>query len=244
MLELRGVSKRLSDRFSLGPLDLRLEPGEYLCLMGPNGSGKSSLIELVVGLRPPDHGDVLWDGEVITNLPPERRNFAVAYQDYALFPHMTVSNNIGYGLRATRVPRGSIETRVQEAAEMLDIAPLLPQSPHSLSGGEKQRVALARALVVRPRLLLLDEPLSAMEVPSRPRLRRELKRIQRETKTTFLHVTHDAREARLLGDRLGVLLNGKLRQLGPIDEVFTNPADDEVATLLGRGQDPSRNISE
>ena len=240
MLELRGVSKRLSDRFSLGPLDLRLERGEYLCLMGPNGSGKSTLIELVVGLRPPDHGDVLWDGEVITRLPPERRNFAVAYQDYALFPHMTVASNIGYGLRATGVPRGSIETRVQEAAELLGIAPLLAQSPHSLSGGEKQRVALARALVIRPRLLLLDEPLSAMETPSRPRLRRELKRIQRETDTTFLHVTHDAREARRLGDRVGVLLNGKLHQLGPTDDVFNNPANAEVARLLGRGQASTR----
>lgn len=225
MLELRRLRVRLSDRFELGPLELRIEAGEYLVLMGPNGSGKSTLIELVAGLRRPDGGEILWGGEPITHLPPERRRFAVAYQDYALFPHMSVAGNIAYGLRVRGVAPDEITRRVGEAAELLGITALLDQEPHSLSGGEKQRTALARALVVQPRLLLLDEPLSAMEVPARTRLRRELKRIQGETRTIFLHVTHDAREARMLGDRVGVLEGGQIRQLGPADEVLKGGRD-------------------
>ena len=171
MLELRGVEKRLGE-VTISGIDLRVEPGEYFVLMGPSGVGKTVLLELVAGLMDPDQGQVLWDGGEITRLPPERRRFAMAYQDHALFPHMSVSANIAYGLRARGLRREATQAQVHRIAELLDIAPLLARAPAALSGGEKQRVALARALVTEPRLLLLDEPLAALDAGIRLRLRR------------------------------------------------------------------------
>lgn len=234
MLELRSVAKRLG-AFHLRDLDLQMERGEYLVLMGPSGVGKTVLLEIVCGLLRPDRGQVLWDGQAITEVAPEHRRFAVAYQDYALFPHMSVAGNIGYGLRSRGRSRQQTAERVTKVADMLDVRALLARAPSSLSGGEQQRVALARALVTEPRLLLLDEPLSALDGGARLRLRRELKRIQRETNTPFLHVTHDPQEALQLGDRVAIMMEQKIRQIGRPEALLEKPAGQDVAELLGRG---------
>ena len=236
MLELRGVCKRLG-RFALSGLELRMEPNEYLVLMGPSGTGKTVTLELIAGLVRPDQGQVLWRGEQITATPPEQRRFSMAYQDYALFPQMDVQRNIGYGLRARGVRRDEAAQRVVEVAAQMGLEGLLERRIQGLSGGEKQRVALARALVTRPRLLLLDEPLSAVDAGARRRLRRELKLIHQQTSTPIVHVTHDPQEALYLGDRVGLLLDGSLQQVGTPEQVLSNPASAAARRFLGLDQD-------
>ena len=231
MLELRGIEKRLGD-FQLAGVDLTIQPGEYFVLMGPSGVGKTVLLEIIAGLLPPDRGQVLWEGRPITALPPEQRRFAMAYQDHALFPHMDTRANIAYGPRARGVPAGEAARRADEMAALLDIEPLMQRAVGALSGGEKQRVALARALVTEPRLLLLDEPLSSLDAGARKRLMGELGRIQQEAATPFLHVTHDPEVALTLGHRVGVMLDQRLVQVGPPDEVRAAPVSEAVAELL------------
>ena len=232
MLELRGVSKSYGD-FAVTDLDLRVERQGYFVLLGPSGVGKTVLLEMVTGLIRPDAGRVLWDGEDITSAPPEARRFAMVYQDYALFPHLSVAANIAYGLRARGVGAGEAARRAADTAGQLGIAPLLGRRPATLSGGEAQRVALARALVTEPRMLLLDEPLAAVDIGARHRLRRELQRIHDETHTSFLHVTHDVEEAMFLADRVGVMLDGRIRQVAPPEQLFRRPTDRAVAEFLG-----------
>jgi len=232
VLELCGIGKRLGT-FSLEDVSLELAPDEYFVLLGPSGVGKTVLLEIVAGLIAPDAGRVLWDGRDVTGAPPERRGFAVVYQDYALFPHLSVAGNIGYGLRARGLPAPEANARVRQAAQMVGVGELLGRRPEGLSGGEQQRVALARALVTEPAMLLLDEPLCSVDVNMRSRLRKELKRIHQETRTPFLHVTHDPDEALGLADRVGVMLDGTLRQVGTAPELFRRPSDRDVAAFLG-----------
>ncbi len=227
MLELSGIAKRLG-AFSVSQLDLVVNEGEYFVLLGPSGVGKTVLLEMIAGLISPDAGTVLWHDRDITRTPPEARRFAVVYQDNALFPHMTVAANIAYGIRSCDAAK-----RVGSLAHDLGIQSLLNRYPAKLSGGEQQRVALARALVTGPELILLDEPLSSLDLVTRRQLRRELKRIHVETGTTFLHVTHDTEEAMSLGDRIGVMLGGRVRQTGTPEELFHAPTDSEVAGFLG-----------
>jgi molybdate/tungstate transport system ATP-binding protein len=231
MLELRGIGKRLG-AFVLEDLSLEVRSGEYFVLLGPSGVGKTVLLETIAGLIPPDRGRILWDGADLTFTPPERRQFAVVYQDYDLFGHMSVERNIGYGPAAAGVARAAAAERVRRMAGRLGIAHLLPRRVGALSGGEQQRVALARALVTRPRMLLLDEPLSALDTACRAQLRAELKSIQRESGTTFVHVTHDQEEAMALGQRIGVMLAQRIRQTGTPAEIFHRPSDPEVARFL------------
>ena len=231
MLELRGISKRLG-ALAISGVDLRLAPGEYFVLLGPSGVGKTVLLEITAGLIRPDAGQVLWDGVDLTSTPPEARGFSLVCQDYALFPHMTVGENIAYGLRARGVPARDRTVRVAEVTGMLGIGALVRRTPEGLSGGEQQRVALARALVTGPPVLLLDEPLSALDRGRRLHLRRELKRLQRDTGHTFLHVTHDPEEAFYLGDRVGIMLHGRLHWVGDPDELVRRPGDPEVAEFL------------
>ncbi len=233
LLELRGLSKRLGG-FHMSGLDLTLADGEYFVLMGPSGTGKTVLLEIIAGLLAPDRGQVRWRGADITTLPPERRRFAMAYQDHALFPHMNVRDNIAYGPRARGMEAPRLKEAISRVAGLLDIEPLLNRSVGPLSGGEKQRVALARALVTEPRLMLLDEPLSSLDAGARRRLMRELGRIQREAGVPFLHVTHDPEVALALGHRVGVMLDQRIVQVGPPDQVRAAPASDAVAQLLGR----------
>ncbi|MEP0813081.1 MAG: ATP-binding cassette domain-containing protein [bacterium] len=231
-LELRNVTKRLGG-FELRDFSLTVGEGEYFVLLGPSGVGKSVLLETIAGLLPPDSGRILWKGTDVTGLPPNSRGFAVVYQDYALFPHMCVRANIEFGPRANGLRRHEIAERARHAAELAGIAPLLERMPGTLSGGEAQRVALARAVAVSPELLLLDEPLSAVDMRLRRELRRELKKIHLTTGRTFLHVTHDVDEAMELGDRIGVLLDGKLRAVDAPADAFRSPKDPTVAEFLG-----------
>ncbi|MCK4283634.1 MAG: ATP-binding cassette domain-containing protein [Candidatus Brocadiae bacterium] len=232
MLELHGIAKRLG-AFSLADVNLRLQPDEYFVLLGPSGVGKTVLLEVTAGLVRPDSGRILWQGKDITDVPPERRGFAVVYQDYALFPHLSVAENIAYGLKARGESRPAAAKKARALARKIGIAHLLGRRPENLSGGEQQRVALARALVTEPHALLLDEPLCSVDANARARLRKELKRIHRRTATTFFHVTHDTDEALHLGDRVGVMLGGTIRQVGSPEELFRKPSDPEVAQFLG-----------
>jgi len=232
MLELQSIAKRLGE-MDMTSVSMTLNRGEYFALLGPTGVGKTVLIELIAGLIRPDSGRVLWDGADITALPPEQRRFAVVYQDYALFPHLSVAKNIAYGARACRANSDEISARTERLASMLGITELLDRRPDTLSGGEQQRTAMARALAAEPKLLLLDEPLSALDTNTRIRLRRELKRINAELGTTILHVTHEPEEAMALADRIGVMLDYSLRQVAKPEELFRRPSDADVARFLG-----------
>jgi len=232
MLELQSITKRLGE-MDMSDVSLTLEAGEYFALLGPTGVGKTVLIEIIAGLIRPDGGSISWDGADITSLPPERRGFAVVYQDYALFPHLSVARNIAYGARACGSDSTEISARTARLADMLGITELLGRRPETLSGGEQQRTAIARALAAKPKLLLLDEPLSALDTNTRLRLRRELKRINAELGTAILHVTHEPEEAMALADRIGVMLDYRLHQVAAPEELFRRPTDASVARFLG-----------
>ena len=232
MHELKLVSKRLG-AMDMSGVTMTLQRGEYFALLGPTGVGKTVLIEIIAGLIRPDGGQICWDGVDITSLAPEQRGFAVVYQDYALFPHMSVAKNIAYGARACGCDAAEASARTKRLAEMLGITDLLGRRPNTLSGGEQQRTAMARALAAEPKLLLLDEPLSALDTNTRVRLRRELKRINAELGTTILHVTHEPEEAMALADRIGVMLDYRLHQVADPEELFRRPTDAEVARFLG-----------
>lgn len=232
MIEVRGLSIRLGE-FSLRQIDLRIESGSYGVVLGPTGAGKTVLLECIVGLHQPDSGRVLLDGADVTHTPPERRRVAYVPQDYCLFPHLTVFENIAFGLRLRRQPAPLVAERVEQLAALLRIETLLGRRPLNLSGGEKQRIALARALAIEPRVLLLDEPLAAVDERTRERLTGELKSIQRELSATIIHVCHNFEEALALADTLAVFCDGEIRQAGPPDDVFHRPNSEFVARFMG-----------
>jgi len=231
-LVLTGLTKRLGS-FELPPLDLEVNEGEYFVLLGPSGVGKTVLLEIIAGLLRPNGGRISWRGRDVTWLAPEQRGFAIVYQDYALFPHMNVRHNIRYGLHARRRPSSGTAAAVKAVARQVGVEELLHREPKTLSGGEQQRVALARALVLSPSLVLLDEPLSAVDLRMRRELRAQLRKLHREAGTTFLHVTHDVDEALQLGQRIGVMLDGRIRQVGTAEALFQHPSDPAVADFLG-----------
>jgi multiple sugar transport system ATP-binding protein len=214
-------------------VSLATEEGEYLVLLGPSGCGKTTLLRTIAGLEQPTSGDVLIDGDVVTGLPPRARSIAMVFQSYALYPHKTVLGNIVFPLRAHGMPSGERDKRARKAAELLGIDHLLERKPRQLSGGERQRVALARALVREPQVFLLDEPLSNLDAKLRASARDELKRFQDDIGTTTIYVTHDQVEAMGLGDRIAVLNQGTVRQVGHPVEVYDDPADTFVATFIG-----------
>jgi ABC-type Fe3+/spermidine/putrescine transport system ATPase subunit len=230
MIRLAGVSLTIGS-FRLRSIDLEVNRGEYFAILGPSGAGKTKLLECVAGLEFPSAGEISIDDRNVTELPPERRNIGLMYQDYLLFPHLTVRKNITFGLRAAL--RSHAGERVAELADLLKIDHLLDRSITGLSGGEQQRVALARALVTGPRALLLDEPLSALDPQSRKSLRRELGLIHRQLGMTTVHVTHDFEEAMVLADRIAVMSEGEIVQVGPPEEVFRRPASAFVAEFFG-----------
>jgi molybdopterin-binding protein len=227
------------DEFHLRDIDLDIAPGETFVILGPTGAGKTVLLETVAGLYQPDSGRIHIGGEDVTAAPPERRGVGFVYQDYALFPHLDVARNIAFGLRLQKDlgglgnSRGLIKQRVVEISKLLDIDHLLHRRPDTLSGGEQQRVALARALVVEPRLLLLDEPLSALDPETREDLQREIARLHREMGTTTIHVTHDFEEAVALGDRIAVVHEGRIVQVGAPEDIFRRPNSEFVARFVG-----------
>lgn len=219
--------------FRLRQINLDVAAGEYFVVLGPTGAGKTVLLETVAGLHQPHKGCILLDGRDVTNVPPERRSIGFVYQDYALFPHLSVAENISFGLKLRGLDRRVVEERLAGISQLLGIDHLLHRRPGTLSGGEAQRVALARALVVEPRLLLLDEPLSALDPETREGLQRELARLHRQLSSTTIHVTHDFEEAVALGDRIAVVNEGQVVQIGAPEEIFRKPTSEFVARFVG-----------
>jgi len=232
-VSIRGVSKRFGPTVALQTLDLEIPPGSFFSLLGPSGCGKTTLLKIVAGLERPDTGTVSVDGADITGRPPERRPFNMVFQSYALFPHMTVADNIGYGLKIKRVPADERNKRVERALAMVRLVGMDRRRPNQLSGGQRQRVALARAVVNEPEVLLLDEPLGALDLKLRQEMQLELKRIQQDVGITFIYVTHDQEEALTMSDRMAVMANGRIEQIGPPVEVYERPATEFVAGFIG-----------
>ncbi len=232
MLSVRNLSKRWAE-FSLRGVNLDIEEREYFAVLGPTGAGKTLLLELIAGFHSPDRGEIWLDGREITELPPEERGVGFVYQDYSLFPHLTVEENVRFGLDLRRVPRSKAGKKVREVMRLLNISHLAKRYSSTLSGGEQQKTALARALVLGPEVLLLDEPLSAVDARARERLRGELKNIHERSGVTTIHVTHDHEEAILLGDRIGVMSGGRIVQVGGADEIFRKPKSEFVAGFVG-----------
>jgi ABC-type Fe3+/spermidine/putrescine transport system ATPase subunit len=232
LLRLENICVRLGD-FRLRDLSLSVKAGTYLALLGPTGTGKTVLLETIAGVHHPESGCIYIRDQEVTYLAPEKRHLGIVYQDYALFPHLTVFENIAFGLRLKGVPRLKINQVVSEMAAFLEIGALIKRRPNRLSGGERQRVALARALVMEPFVLLLDEPLSALDRATRSRIQRELKRIHTELGVTIIHITHDVSEAFFLADRLAVMKDGQILQEGSPEEVCRRPQSQSVAELVG-----------
>jgi len=233
-IELDGVRKTFADAVALADVSLTVAEGEFFTLVGPSGCGKTTTLRTVAGLSTPTEGTVRFDGEDVSDVPVEERSVGVVFQSYALFPHMTVAENIRYGLRFTDPPRGlTADERVVELLELVDLSGMGDREPDELSGGQQQRVALARALAPAPDVLLLDEPMSALDARLREQLRREIKRIQRELGVTTVYVTHDQEEALAVSDRLAVMHDGSVEQIGTPVEVYEQPATEFVASFVG-----------
>ncbi len=233
-VELCGVTKRFGGNTVVNDISLRIEPGEFLTLLGPSGCGKTTLLRMIAGFETPDAGRVLIDGADVTALPPYRRPANQVFQSYALFPHLTVAENIAFGLRMERKPADEIARRVAAAIELVDLDGLGSRRPDQLSGGQRQRVALARAIAPQPKVLLLDEPLSALDAKLRRAMQLELKRLQRQLGMTFIFVTHDQEEALTLSDRVVVVNAGRIEQVGRVVDVYHRPASAFVADFLGQ----------
>ncbi|MGC8475891.1 MAG: ABC transporter ATP-binding protein [Acetobacteraceae bacterium] len=238
-LDLCGLAKSFGSTTVLHGIDLALADGEMVVIVGASGCGKSTLLRLVAGLETPSAGRVLLDGADITHTDPSRRDIAMVFQNYALYPHMTVFGNMEYGLKLRGLPRAEIVRRVDEAAALLGLGPLLARKPRQLSGGQRQRVAMGRAIVRNPKLFLFDEPLSNLDARLRVQVRADIRRLQRRLGVTSLYVTHDQTEAMTLADRLVVMHEGRVAQIATPVEVFDRPADTYVAGFIG---DPAMNF--
>jgi multiple sugar transport system ATP-binding protein len=235
VVEVRGLTKRFdgTGAAAVDGIDIASRDGEFLVLLGPSGCGKTTLLRMIGGLEPPTAGDILIGGRVVTDLPPRARQIAMVFQSYALYPHMSVKDNIAFPLKAANMPKAAQQERIAWAAGILGIDHLLGRKPRQLSGGQRQRVALARALVREPNVFLLDEPLSNLDAQRRASARDELQQFQRRVATTTIYVTHDQVEAMGMGDRIAVMEQGHIRQLGPPEEIYDEPADTFVATFVG-----------
>jgi spermidine/putrescine ABC transporter ATP-binding subunit len=231
---VRGLSKRYGAFTAVENLDLDLYAGEFLTLLGPSGCGKTTTLNMLAGFITPDTGTIILGGKDVTNLPPNKRNSAMVFQQYALFPHMTVAENVGYGLKMRRVPVAERRRRAAEALATVGLEDRGGRFPKQLSGGQQQRVALARAIAVRPKVLLLDEPLSNLDLKLREQLRLELIHLQREVGITTVFVTHDQTEALVMSDRIAVMNAGKVEQLGTPEELYQRPANQFVANFIGQ----------
>jgi putative spermidine/putrescine transport system ATP-binding protein len=232
-VRLEGVRKAYGDVVAVDGVDLEIESGEFFTLLGPSGSGKTTTLRLIAGFERPDEGRIELSGADVSNRPPYARDVNTVFQDYALFPHMTVAQNVEYGLRVKRVPKAERSGRVEEALGIVQLAGLGGRKPAQLSGGQQQRVALARAIVNRPSVLLLDEPLGALDLKLRQGMQIELKRIQQEVGITFIYVTHDQEEALTMSDRLAVFNEGRIEQIGTPAEVYEHPETEFVAGFVG-----------
>jgi putative spermidine/putrescine transport system ATP-binding protein len=232
---LDRVSRHFGAVAAVLDLSLAIERGEFVTFLGPSGSGKTTTLMIIAGFESADHGEILIDNESILRLPPYRRNIGVVFQNYALFPHLTVAENIGFALRQRGESRASIQSRVGAMLETVQLPGLGGRYPRQLSGGQQQRVAIARALVFAPRLLLMDEPLSALDKKLREELQLEIKRLHEKLGITFIHVTHDQREALVMSDRIAVMHEGRLQQFATPGEIYDRPANRFVASFVGEG---------
>lgn len=232
-IEVRRVHRRFGGHTAANNVSFEAERGEFVTLLGPSGSGKTTLLRIVAGFETPDSGQVVVDGEDVTALPAQRRNMGMVFQSYALFPNMTAADNVAFGLKTRRRPQAEVRRRVEELLSMVGLAGKASNFPHQLSGGEQQRVALARALAPNPRLLLLDEPLSALDAQIRATLRAEIRRIQKTLNMTTLYVTHDQEEALSMSDSIVVFNQGRVEQMGSPRTIYDRPATPFVSTFVG-----------
>jgi spermidine/putrescine transport system ATP-binding protein len=233
VLELCGVSKTFGDVRAVDDLSIQVRKGEFLSLLGPSGCGKTTTLRLVAGFEKPSAGEVYLQGQPLGSTPPYKRHVNTVFQHYVLFPHMTVYQNIAFGLHMKRLPKDDILSRVTDVLKIVELTSYEARYPHQLSGGEQQRVGLARALVNEPAVLLLDEPLGALDLKVRKRMQLELKRIHREVGITFLYVTHDQEEALVLSDRIAVMNRGRLEQLDTVENIYLCPSSKYVSDFIG-----------
>jgi ABC-type Fe3+/spermidine/putrescine transport system ATPase subunit len=233
-LRLSGIEKEYGSTVAVAGIDLEVRDGEFMTLLGPSGCGKTTTLGLIAGFFPPTRGEIYVKGQPVGGLPPFKRDVGVVFQDYALFPHMSVSENVAFGLRMRKVEGPEIEKRVNEALELVQLAGLEARRPLELSGGQRQRVALARALVIRPAVLLLDEPLSNLDLKLREEMRVEIAGLQRRLGITTVFVTHDQGEALVMSDRIAVMNAGRIEQVGAPAEIYERPATRFVAEFIGR----------
>ena len=232
-VRLERVTKQFGDVAAVDDLSLDIEEGEFFSLLGPSGCGKTTTLRMIGGFEDPTYGTVYLGGRDVTDLPPYKRDVNTVFQSYALFPHLNVRENVAFGLRRKKVEKSEIGTRVTEIMDLVDLKGFEERKPPQMSGGQQQRVALARALVNHPKVLLLDEPLGALDLKLRKQMQLELKRIQQEVGITFIYVTHDQEEAMTMSNRLAVMRLGKIEQLGEPEDVYENPSTEFVASFLG-----------
>ncbi|WP_218082255.1 ABC transporter ATP-binding protein [Anthocerotibacter panamensis] len=230
---LHSVHKKFGDYVALERIDLQVRRGEFFSLLGPSGCGKTTLLRILSGLEVADRGEVLIRGKDVGSLPAHQRSVNTVFQSYALFPHLDVAQNVGFGLKMRKLPAKTIQEKVAATLELVEISPFARRKPHELSGGQRQRVALARALVNEPEVLLLDEPLSALDARLRKQIQGELVHLQRRLGLTFIFVTHDQEEALVLSDRIAVMRSGRIEQMGPAYEVYERPQTPFVASFMG-----------
>jgi putative spermidine/putrescine transport system ATP-binding protein len=232
-LSLRAVSKRYADQVAVDRVSLDIHGGEFVTLLGPSGSGKTTTLNMIAGFVQADEGEILLDGTSIAGLPPHKRNIGMVFQNYALFPHMNAFDNVGFPLQQRRVPKRERNQRVREALDLVQMGRFADRQPRELSGGQQQRIAVARAIVFNPRVLLMDEPLGALDKKLREALQMEIKRIHRELGITFIYVTHDQEEALSMSDRIAVFNEGAVAQIGAAAELYYAPASAFVANFVG-----------
>lgn len=233
LLELKNIKKGFGEADVLNGITLSIEKGEFITFLGASGCGKTTTLRIIAGLEAPDSGTVFLDGKDVTAVPPNQRDVNTVFQNYALFPHLNVEGNVGYGLKIKRVPKAEIKKKVAEILELVQLTGYEKRMPSELSGGQKQRVAIARALVNSPKLLLLDEPLGALDLKLRRTMQLELKRLQKKLGITFLYITHDQEEAINMSDRIVVMKDGRFEQIGTPDEIYNHPKTSYVADFVG-----------
>ena len=233
-VSMRAITKRFDDVIAVDDLDLDIADGEFFALLGPSGCGKTTTLRMIAGLEIPSAGSLKIHGDEIGTLPPNKRPVNTVFQNYALFPHMSIADNVAFGLKMQKIAKDEIRRRVDEAIDLVRLQGMENRRPSQLSGGQQQRVALARALVNRPKVLLLDEPLAALDLKLRQGMQMELKQLQREVGITFVFVTHDQEEALSMADRIGVMVEGQLLQVGTPEEIYDAPVDRFVADFIGR----------